>query len=135
MTATIATTEEYWLIFSLCFFECLITPRVPIYWIVGMLKQIWALFFYQFIWLFVHKITPNNQFHYIPRSLFSMYKKSISITLILIWLILLHEVKNNSTFYEETQNFCTILPSVYTNSFSNTLPQFIIVFLEASLSL
>ncbi|MCC5468421.1 hypothetical protein LMF89_24085 [Pelosinus sp. Bkl1] len=60
MAATIATAEEYWLIFSFRLFKCLITLWVPIYWILGMLEQIKTLLIYQSIGIFVHEITPKN---------------------------------------------------------------------------
>jgi hypothetical protein len=49
MTGGIPYRQEHRLIFALSFLKCLWTPRVPIHWVMSMLKQIGRTLVYQTI--------------------------------------------------------------------------------------
>jgi len=43
----VAYAEENWFVFSFSFIEGFLTPRKPVYWVVGVLKKVRTLFIYQ----------------------------------------------------------------------------------------
>lgn len=60
VTRRVTNTQEYWLVFCSSTCQSLITPRIPIYWVLCVLKQIWARFLSQTIRLFqVHHKLPR----------------------------------------------------------------------------
>jgi hypothetical protein len=54
MASRVTDAEKDRLIFLACFFECFVTPRIPIDWIVGMLLQIWTFLVDQVVTCIIH---------------------------------------------------------------------------------
>ena len=54
MARRIANTHQDWLVLRFCFLQCLLSPRVPIHGIVGVLQQVNTRFINQLIGMFMH---------------------------------------------------------------------------------
>lgn len=53
MAPRITNTEEYWFIFRNCSCKGFWPPRIPIYWVMGVLKEVGGFLLYQFIGIFM----------------------------------------------------------------------------------